>query len=253
MPKLSLIVSVSIIFIFSLISFFAYWKGWKEDLTLNLATELLGVVISVVFIDLVINYHKRIEKLKFERIALRQLKIPLNRQLDLLVKIYKASTINKPNIKINKIELLFTDDFYAEISNFDFSKTAPVIPEQEWMDYIQNEVKNFDSLLNGVIEKYSIYLDSVVIDILEELNNSSFSSFLKQIPNIRYVDRTKGINRKYVFLGAEGMKSMIENYISNLCKIIEIYNLSVVNSEGMIKLSEDTWREDVSPKIGSAR
>ena len=252
MFKLNLKFSVLVVFALAIMSLFAYGKGWFEDFSLNLGTELIGVLISVLFIDLVVSRHERAEKLKLRKIALRQLRIPMQRHLNLLFGIYKASVAQEPEQKFDKPESLFCEDYFTQIAYFDFSKEAPVVPKQQWMQYIQKEVKNFNDSLSRTLEKYAIYLDSEVIDLLEKMINSSFLSFLQQIPNIRHTDEIEGYIRKYVFFGAPGMRDMVEEYSKDFSRITEIYN-SVVDSNQVVKFSEDIWRNNVAPKIGSAR
>jgi|GEM_PF-3972297 len=252
MRKFGLKVSIAVVFLLSSASLFSYWKGWFSDFTLNLGTELIGILITVVFIDLVISRHEQREKSKLRRIALRQLRVPMQRHLSLLFNMYKASVTAPATRSINGPETLFREDYYLQLASFDLSKDAPVIPKQQWIDYACHEVNEFRESLSRTLEKYAMHLDSEVIDLLESLLGSSFLSFLKQVPNIRNIDRNEGLNRSFVFFGAPGMKDMIERHTDLFSRLVKLFN-SEMDQADHVKLSSDIWRNDVSPQIGSAR
>jgi hypothetical protein len=252
MPKSKLYISIFVVIVLAGISFYTYLSGWETEFSLNFGTELTGILVTVLLIDLVIGRHEERENLKLRSLALRQLRTPLQRHLNLLLKIYKASRDKPSGHSITDHKTLFADDFYLQLARFDFSSEAPATPKMQWMDYIAHELSELKEALSGTLEKYAINLDSVAIEAVEAMLNSSFISFLGQVPNIRASDRASGISRKYVFLGAPGMDKMIRDHTENLSKLLNVYH-SDIEVGGEVKISDNVWREDVAPKTGSAR
>jgi hypothetical protein len=146
---------------------------------------------------------------------------------------------------------LFDGDYFEQLRQFDFSKDAPTAPKQPWMDYLAHETQQFKDSLSRTLEKYAIYLPPETVDLIESLLNSSFLSFLVQLPSIRRLDQTEGYRRSYTMLSANGMTDMLREHTDLFKRLASEYEHSVSN--GTLSLSDDPWRNDVAPKIGSAR
>lgn len=65
-------------------------------------------------------------------------------------------------------------------------------------------------------------------------------------------NRIMGLKRKYTFFSGEGMTDLVKKHIELFIELLEYYNSQVTHKDE-IKLDENLWRDDISPKIGSAR
>lgn len=255
-------VSYSILFILLIICFVVYFTNpfginWLKEFSLNLATQVIGILLVVFLIDRVISINQENERKKRQVIALQQLQIPLRRHFILLFNIFKSSIQVKPDKNYKHVSDLFDDTYFVQIAFFDFSKPAPVIPLDAWFNYLSRECSQFREALNRTIEKYSLYVESDIIDLMEETINSSFISFIIQAPAIqapaiREVDTREGVIREYNLFGGQGTCDLVKEYTSLFSKLIESYNQNVPD-EKRIKMTDDLWRNDVAPKIGSSR
>lgn len=234
-------------------------NSFLKDFSLNLSVEIIGIFLTIFLINKVIEIKDENERKKLEQIAFKQLKIPLGKHFRLLFNIYKASVISKPNLDINSMEDLFSNDYYSELKYFDFSKPAPSIVSMTWSYYLSQECEEFKGALDRTIDKYSQFLESDVIDLLERMINSGFLTHILRVQRLMEIDSTLGFSRQYnSFQIAEFHSTHLDYldfrkaYIQDFTKLIDIFN-SVVPDDRQIKYSDRLWDNGVAPRIGSAR
>ena len=253
-------ISYAILFVLLAVAVGGYLCGmaqqieWLKDFSLNVGTEIFGILLTVFLIDAVIRRKEERERNRVRQIAFQQLRIPLLHQLHMLHGMYKGCIPCQPEIVPVGIRELFSDDYFVQIAFLDFSKPAPLstaVPLQ-WFDYLKMEVEKFKAALGRTIEKYAVFLDSDSIEILEKLIDSSFISLIGQATAIRDVDRRENFRRPYNLLAGQGMAEIVREYISTFCQLVEVYNLAVLE-EGKLALDSGLWRNDISPQFGSAR
>jgi len=78
-------------------------EGWRA-FSLNLGTEITGILLTVWLIDAVIRGKEARDQERYRRIALQQLYVPLIRHLRLLSDMYKASMERKPDREISSLQ-----------------------------------------------------------------------------------------------------------------------------------------------------
>lgn len=226
--------------------------NWLQDFTLNLTTEIIGILLVVILIDRAIHIDKEREKRKVQEIAFRQLRIPLLHHFTLLFNIFKSSVQEKPDKNYVEASDLFDALYFNQIAFFDFSKPAPVTPPTDWFNHLSQESAKFKNDLNRTVEKYSLYLEPDVIDSLEEIINSSFIWFIIRAPGIIKFDKKSGITQQYNLFGGQGSYDLVEEYTTLFTKLITYYNQNVPEEKKII-MTDDLWGNGVLPKIGSSR
>jgi hypothetical protein len=257
--KTPLWISYFVLTTLSAMSFIFYFKApseskwdWVRNITVNLGTGIIVALLTALLIDAIINRKQERERKRYELVGLQQLRIPLLHQFQLLFNIFKASVEIKPQNIYQNLRDLFDEDYFVQLAFFDFSKPAPIATPLQWFDYLSHECTKFRDALNRTVEKYSIYLDSETLDVIEQLINSSFISFILQAPAVREVDKRGGFSRDYNFFAGSGMGDIVREYTSLFLKLMEYYNEQVAQ-ENKIVFKDDLWRNDVAPQFGSAR
>jgi hypothetical protein len=163
---------------------------------LNLGTEILGILLTVLLIDAVIRRKEERERAWYRRIALQQLRIPLTKHLQLLSDMYKASVERKPDREISSLGDLFSEDYFEQITYFNAMGPSPSAPPADrsslasgnmplpipWYQYLSTQVKQFKEDVERVVDKYAMHLDPETLDLLEQLAKSPFVFTVDHLP-----------------------------------------------------------------------
>lgn len=247
--RTSYLLLVILVVFFSVLSF-VYEGLWLGAYLSNIAAGLVGSLIMIFLVDKIIERNRKSERVRVVRIALKRLRIPLVRHMELLCSIYKASTQSKPASLPTTFDDFFNDNYYNEISLLDFSKEAPVIPKRDWFTYLHNMMTSFKEKTEQIIDTYAVFLDVALLDMLERVANSSILSYIIQSRDIPEIDRKYKWERVYTMF--RGVEPLLREHISCMIELIEYFN-SESDSPVQFKTIQDVWRNDVAPKWGSGR
>jgi len=229
--------------------------NWPKDIALNIGANIIGIFLVVILINAVLDFKQERERKRCQSIAFRQLRTPLHRHFTMLFNMLKASVIAKPDKSYSQVSDFFDGDYFKKIKYLDFSKDSPTSTayvRYNWFTYLALRCVEFQKSLDRTIAKYISYLDIDIIDLMEEISNSHFVYFVSQAPEILKFDQQKGLNRPYNLFAGEGIIDFVKDYTSLFSKLISYYNQTVSKGE-QIKITENLWRNDVEPLIGSGR
>jgi hypothetical protein len=225
-----------------------YKTEWFSAFISNTATGIVASLIIIFFVDKIIERNKERERVAIIRVAIRRLRLPIIWHMTLLVNMYKAAVQNKPSPLPTTYKDTFADAYYKGISFLDFSKDAPVALRMNWFTYTDSEVMMFKQKLEQLVDTYSAFLDTKLIDILEKITESLFLNFLAQAKFTPSIDRQYGVKRVYAMLS--GMEEIVKEHVSLMLQLIECYNSY---ADLAMELNQDVWRDDVAPQWGSSR
>jgi|GEM_PF-1576907 len=267
--------SYAILFLVLLLSFISLWGClnnfslggvcdlWLKDFSLNLAAELVGILVVLFTVNQTVEANQEKEKKKFREIAFRQLRFVLRKQIYLLFDMFKASVEVKPDKDYQNIRDLFDETYFQEVKFLDLLKVAPVVTpqgeEMDWLDYLYSECSSLQSALGQVVDRYSFYLDSQVVDVIEELSASVFIRFIGSIWDAKKMNAL-GDRGDLLF----ACKDLLQDYTMTLLELVEIYNESVTTDanatpDGVRQINmdrskwQDWWSHNGRPKIGESR
>ena len=235
-------------------------EGWR-GFALNLATEIVGILLTVFLIDAVLRRREDREQARYRSLALRQLWRPLNRQADLFSNIYKASAERRPKREISSVSELFDEDYFNAIERLDAtaaSGTVRGVMDQEgmpWYECIDQEMSGFKEALGHMIDKYAMYLDPDTIDVVERLIDSNFINVGRLgrivVENARQMGLQGPVPMAFMALGNDA-DSPIRKYTDDLVELVKIYDETAAGDK-KVRIPDPAWRDDISPQVGSAR
>lgn len=248
---LLLILLVSCFFIYFSIS---SETSWIKAVSLEMVSEIMGIFLVVFSIDRVIEVEQAKERKKLETVAFLQLRRPLLRHFYLLFNMFKAATPEKPDKVYERVSDLFDDVFFDQLAFLDFSKSAPIFTsiEANWSDYLYRECDQFKDSLNRTVEKYCLFLQPEMIDLIEEIINSPFMWLVFQAPAIRQLGGRTNVSNSYNLLARQEIRDLLREYTNSVSELFEQYNQRVPD-EKQLKITDELWANDVPPKIGSSR
>ncbi|MCT7971495.1 hypothetical protein [Laspinema olomoucense] len=230
-------------------------RVWLKELSINLIAEVTGILLVLFSVNKAVRESREKEKNKFKEIAFRQLKFTIRKQIYLFFEILKASTPQKPDKTYKRLEDLFDDTYFKEVQNLDLLTRAPVLTPagepMDWLDYLVYESLNLRSALGRVVDRYAFYLESEVVDLMEEMTDASFIRFLTSLWEAKRLD---GLTSKGDLLFA--CEDMFREYADSLVKLVKFYNENVTRDRQII-IDEQQWQEwwnhKGRPQLGDSR
>jgi hypothetical protein len=228
--------------------------SWLQSFSLDLASEIFGILLVVFSIDRAIAIDREKERQKLESVAFLQLRRPLRRHLYLFFNMFKAATSEKPDRDYQKVSNLFDDVFFDQIAYLDFSKPAPIFNsvDASWSDYLYRECAQFKESLNRTMEKYCLFLQPELIDLMEEMINSPFLWLVFNAPAIRQFGNRNDASTSYNLLAREEIRGLMREYTKLLVELFEQYNQRVPEAK-QLTIGDELWENDVPPRIASGR
>ncbi|MBE9129847.1 MULTISPECIES: hypothetical protein [unclassified Coleofasciculus] len=232
--------------------------NWIKGFSLDVAAEIIGILLVIFSIDLVIDAEREKERQKLEKVALQQLRRPLLRHFGLLINLFKTTVKVKENNDYKGIADLFDDFYFEQLAILDFSQPAPVIKsvEMSWLDYLLWECQQFRESLNRTVEKYSSFLQPDVINLIEEIINSPFIWWVVQSPKSYQLEKTSatpknseknGLNGQVNLLARPEVRQLIKEHTMAFVGLVELYN-EKVSLENQIKMTEELWTVSLVPQ-----
>lgn len=235
---------------------YSFYGGpaWLKDVSLSVGTTVLGILMTVLLIDMVIRRNEQFDRDRVIGVAFAQMRLPLLLHIRMLQGMYKAALAHMPSNPPLEMENLFGSDYTVQLAFLDFSKPAPILNVQPltWFDYLHHEIAKFKSAVSRTIEKYATFLEPETVELLESMIASSLLGLLEQAVAIPPIDRQQGFNRQYNLLCGQGVADLIKQHTDLVLKLVFVAN-SELPREKQLELSADLWRVDVAPQFGSAR
>lgn len=213
---------------------------WLKDFSLNLTAELVGILLVVFSVNKAVTFRQQQENNKFKEIAFRQLRFVLNKQLYLLLEMFQTTKECPDDVKYQTLPDFLQDDaYFLGVHRLNLLELAPVLTsdgeQMDWLDYLHSESLNLKSAISQVVDRYSFYLDSEVVDLMENLSDAVFIRFITSIWQAKKLDA----------YGEHGdllsdCEELLREYIHGLLTLVYFYNESVT-SDRQINLDWQTW------------
>ncbi len=248
--ELRTLLFIGVVILVILLGVFLYTTNrdeWLSNLSGNLFAEGFGIILTVAVIEKILEEHRKKEKQRFKEIALRQLRRPLRNHFNVLFKMFKAATNSIPPNKPSQLRDLFDDNYFEQIGFLDISKPAPVKPSKSWTDYIAIDSKLFKEALNRTVEKYAVYFDLEMVDLMEQLIESDFTHICTNLQTLAY--ETKATSPPILLLA---FREQARKHSQSFTKLVELHNLFFNNTEQEIIITNEMWNND-QPKFGESR
>ncbi|MGF1495553.1 MAG: hypothetical protein ACFB8W_01830 [Elainellaceae cyanobacterium] len=166
--------------------FTVHEASWLKGFSLDVAAEIVGILLVVFSVDRVIDAEREQERRKLEAVAFQQMRKPLLRHLSGLLNLMQAARgkqviSGEPGRSLDE---LFDPEAIQRVAQFNLNQPAAIagFDHISWLDYLLRECLQFRESLNRTVEKYSLFLQPEVIDLIEEMINSSFLWTVLQFP-----------------------------------------------------------------------
>ncbi len=249
-----LIISTLVLLLLAVGAFWLYYAGalGLGDLWLNVATEIVGILLTLLLVDQVIRAAEDRSRHRVEIVALHQITGPLNGHIRLLCNLMKAGLNELPDKNTTTLRDLLTEHLMTAIKFFDFSGAAPTVPGRQWFDHLHTQFDTLEKNLTKTIEKYAAFLEPNFLEYLEALANSSLMGFMIDAEKICTADIHLKIKRTYNILADDSMRALVAEHINALLRVIDHHDTKLTKGR-LNEVPGDLWRSEMEPKLGSAR
>lgn len=248
-------------------------KFTNADLWFDFSRQIgLAIIASFIFYIFTEHIPTKEKNKKFTKVVLEQMKYPIIIHLRLLVYMYKSSVKEEPEDLPNRIDELFSIEFFNTVEKLDVNCQAPVVKEQTWASYIYQECLQFSNAIESILIKYSHYLNYEMIKLIEDLNKTAFMEIVLSEGRLRrrteddvwrhedniFKKKFKNDENKEVpnsffknKLIDENNKHILKDHIDLFLEVIRIYNKH--NPNNPIELDTQLWSKDIAPLYGDSR
>ena len=204
--------------------------NWLKDFSLDLASEIIGILLVVFSVDRVIDAERDQKRKKKEKVALQQLKTSIIRHLTLLKFANNSAIFPEKLIEIKSessehglAEENMNFSFFNLDSPMVFSQSDPISE----FDFLASECCEFRKSANRILEKYSFFLQPELINSLEKSINSPF--ILSAVNSLK-IHRTGGEKTDL-----NHFPDFFKDHVNKVGALIEVYNKNI-SSDREIKI-----------------
>ena len=225
--------------------------SFAKSLALNLASEILGIILTVFLIDRVISKQHEAELKRRKEVALLRLKEPLSRHAQFLFHMFKATVSAKPKTELVQISDLFNDNFFASTALLNLLQKAPLITERgepNWAYYLVRESKALHDSVGQFLSAYSFHSDVRLIELLETMLRDNFYEHVLVLQDIAGGPLAVGGDFQAFKNTA---KVVFGPHVWAFQEIFEYFNRNAPNADRINFVTH--WENHIAPPIGSAR
>lgn len=215
----------------------------------GLIVELIGSLLTLSLIDKIIQNRENKQKVIIQKIAFKSIKLPIKWALYLFWKMRRAAAIKKLDKPPESWrEALLSDNAINDIIHLNYISDAGTYPKSTFSNLIRNTFKNdIIPAFEGMIEKYSLYLDDYSIKILESFKNDQIVQTIF-IKNMQFPDSLTKENELGLLYGLE---ENLKVTINSLIDVVEHYNS--LFPKNRIDPPNNDLSENTRPLLGSGR
>jgi hypothetical protein len=129
----------------------------------------------------------------------------------------------------------------------DFSKPAGTVPPISWAEVAFREFQEFKDALARALDKYALFLEPELVTTIERLVTAGLVNYAAGFRTLVSLRVHPG------FFAHSTASQVVLKYILDFASLAEQFNLVESDTGLRIVPSEEIWRIDVAPAVGSAR
>ena len=203
-----------------------YLLNEKQSVTIELSggllVEIIGAIITFILIDRVLKNQEERKRLLTEKVALKGFRFTIIDLLNVFWRMRRAAAeqiLDKP--PENWREAILSDEAINDYKHLNFLSDAGIHPPITWNNYVSEYFRNtYLPAIRQVIDSYSIFLSTELIEKLEALSSSELFSriFLQSAHFTSIPDAPKEMPMLYA------MEDYLRKTIADLLDLTDMYN-----------------------------
>ncbi len=192
--------------------------SWIKDFSLDVASEIVGILLVIFSVDRVIDAERKKRKKKKELVALHQIKNALVRQTHILLDITQYPLGTSPESSPFFLEITPIKFLSEMINQLSTGSTDSKVLNR--LSQNTTEIIRFRDFLNSILEKYSYFLSPERIHLIEKAVNAPLILSLEQ-------DHDSVLNdnpQSNLDVNAETLHLLLTDYSTRLSELVKICN-----------------------------
>lgn len=216
-----------------------------DDSKANLLAEALGVGVAIILADVVFtyaNYHRTrparyaalLDVIKIHQQCCR-LWLEMARSAKL--RLEAENRHDETKFLADPQQQFLDPRIGALIGHLSLDDGGPAYPQTQWRDYLHRTVCNIQSLIGQAIERYALFLEPDVIELLIELENTSLFDVANDLPRRTVIEQQSGsINASNLDCGSG---HRVDDFVEGLRRIGLFIKRDVREFKGKYGIPDD--------------
>ena len=228
--------------------------GLVRDFAPELATEVLGILITLVFVQRIIDRRAQEDRTRASRGGVRRSEDPLRDLSDLWTEIVRGCLERPPARPPRTYLELFVPEWSAVIDDCDLTRVRFAWSEETWAESAARVISRARDQISGILDVYGVHLNAHFIEVLDEIRDDPFLAHVEtlgeQLRIARELFPDEIEPEDYAINRTSAVRS---DFIGTLSQTIRLYNETALGDVPISELPEGFWSPDRSPAPGTLR
>ena len=228
--------------------------GLVRDFAPELATEVLGILITLVFVQRIIDRRAQEDRARASRGGVRRSEDPLRDLSDLWTEIVRGCLERLPATPPRTYLELFGPEWSAVIDDCDLTRVRFAWSEETWAESAARVISRARDQISGILDLYGVHLNAHFIEVLDEIRDDPFLAHVEtlgeQLRIARELFPDEIEPEDYAINRTSAVRS---DFIGTLSQTIRLYNETALGDVPISELPEGFWSPDRSPAPGTLR
>ncbi len=228
--------------------------GLVRDFAPALATEVLGILITLVFVQRIVDRRAQEDRARAGRGGVRRSEDPLRDLSDLWTEIVRGCLDRIPPQAPQTYLELFGPEWSAVIDECDLTQVRYAWSEETWAESAARVISRARDQISGILDLYGVHLNAHFIEVLDEIRDDPFLAHVEtlgeQLRIARELFPDEIEPEDYAINRTSAVRA---DFIGTLSKTIRLYNEAALGDVPISELPEGFWSPDRSPEPGTLR
>ena len=156
---------------------YAIWgaqAGVVADFAPGLATEVVGILVTLVFVQRILDRRQAADRARASRGGIRRAETPLRDLAHLWSAVIKGSLPQSPTRPPRTYRALFNSEWAGWIDQADLTGVRYAWNGETWLESIARVIRLSRHRLSEIIEVYSVHMDVALVEALDELRDDPY-------------------------------------------------------------------------------
>lgn len=224
--------------------------GFVGDFAPGLATEVLGILLTLIFVQRILDRRQAKDRARASRGGMRRAETPLRDLSELWASIISATLPHTPARPPRTYRALFKSEWAGWVERADLTEVRYAWSDETWLESAARVIRLSRRRISEILEVYSVHLDVGLIEVLDELRDDSFLANIETLGEQLRLGRSEpefqpdAEEFSLTRTGPERARMM-----RKLMRALELYNESGLGEEQIDSVPDGLWKNDSPPPL----